>query len=76
MAGYMVSARIERVSPRFVATTDANQPIEPRASSPVAVETIDLSGRSFGDRLSDWVAGLGEAWSQTVFFLFDPQSWR
>jgi hypothetical protein len=39
-------------------------------------ESEDLVGEPFLGRLSDWVAGIGEAWSQMVFFLFDPESWR
>jgi hypothetical protein len=46
------------------------------ATAELVPESVDLSGEPYLEVLSDWVAGLGEAWSQMVFFLFDPESWR
>lgn len=37
---------------------------------------IELVGRPFGQRLAAGWAELRETWSQTTFFLFDPESWR
>lgn len=81
MAGYAVSARIGHVEPRRVEwpapvidDVAAARPVAPPGS--VTPESVDIAGEPFLGRLSDWVAGLGEAWSQMVFFLFDPESWR
>lgn len=90
MAGYAATARIGRVEPRRVAwpgsaasrgpattVAAASGTLAPAlATADVAPESVDLSGEPYLEALSEWVAGLGEAWSQMVFFLFDPESWR
>jgi hypothetical protein len=81
MAGYAVSARIGHVKPRRVewpapASDAVVAPGAATAPGSIVPEAEDLVGEPFLGRLSDWVAGLGEAWSQMVFFLFDPESWR
>jgi hypothetical protein len=81
MAGYAVRARIGHVEPRRVewparASAVAVVPGTATAVGPLAPESEDLAGEPFLGRLSDQVAGIGEAWSQMVFFLFDPESWR
>lgn len=43
---------------------------------PDAVERLELAGRPLGEDLRNWLASIGEAWSQMTFYLFDPQSWR
>ena len=43
---------------------------------PAATVSIDLVGRSIGERVDERWARIREAWSQTVFFLFDAESWR
>jgi len=76
MAEYVVIGRIERVQPRLVAgarrpaTGDASvvgsagaRPEGPRHAQP-------------GDSLADRWASFRDAWSQTTFFLTDPNSWR
>jgi hypothetical protein len=37
---------------------------------------VELVGRPLGERWAARWDGLCEAWSQTTFFLFDPESWR
>jgi hypothetical protein len=84
MAGYAVSARLGRVEPRRVEWPGAPDPDVGRAVATASAasaamggpESVDLAGEPYLRTLSDWVAGLGEAWSQMVFFLFDPESWR
>ena len=39
-------------------------------------EPVELVGRPFGERLAARLDDLLETWSQTTFFLFDPESWR
>ena len=46
------------------------------ADVPAATVSIDLVGRSIGERVDERWARIREAWSQTVFFLFDADSWR
>jgi hypothetical protein len=37
---------------------------------------VDLVGRPLDAVIGDWLASVGESWSQLTFFLFDPESWR
>lgn len=37
---------------------------------------VEPFGQPLEDRLAQWIAELRETWSQTTFFLFDPESWR
>ena len=89
MAGYAASATLRGGNLRFASWgtgTDPAGPAGPAATVPAVVETtmvpadaaapIDLVGRPLDQRLGDWLASLGETWSQTTFFLFDPDSWR
>jgi len=48
------------------------------ASEPTTAgdDWIELVGRPLDERLASWWADLCEAWSQSTFFLFDPESWR
>jgi len=78
MAAYTVIARIDRVDPhlagwasRPLAATDRviAQPLEPP-------EAVDLVGRPDGPSLDERWARVREVWSQTTFYLFDPESWR
>ena len=76
MAGYTVSARIDRASPRL-ARHDAQpamaaDPVRPADAS----DPLDLVGRPFDARLLERWAAFRKAWSQTTFFLFDGDSWR
>jgi hypothetical protein len=81
MAGYAIQARIEGVRPRLTAL-----------GAPAVGHDADTSPAFVaGDDFTDPFAGLGddppptlaerwdrgrEIWSQTTFFLFDPNSWR
>jgi hypothetical protein len=90
MAGYAVTARVERVEPRLAAWSRAREPLAsdrwvsddrhgPAPSSdtlPSDEYVVDLVGQGFDRTLADWIAGIRESWSQTMFFLLDPDSWR
>jgi len=81
MAGYAIQARIDGVRPRLTARG------APASDGPTAAWPAYLADDGFDDPfagLSDdppptlaehWERG-GELWSQTTFFLFDPNSWR
>jgi hypothetical protein len=43
---------------------------------PGAVDQQELVGRPIDDVIADWLASVGESFSQLTFFLFDPESWR
>jgi hypothetical protein len=70
------------VVPRFAGATahrsTARPPDEPVSTSEFlgAVDRIDLVGRPIDATIADWLASIGEVWSQVTFFLFDPESWR
>ena len=76
MAAYAATARIHDVRPH---RSDPPRALDrvPRTRQPgVEADTIELTGRSFDDRVGEWWSNAGANWAQTVFFLFDPESWR
>ncbi|MEA2613305.1 MAG: hypothetical protein QOI52_1264 [Chloroflexota bacterium] len=76
MAAYAVTARIERVRPRVARWTAASQ-LDRAAVDPILqTEAIDLVGRPLAAIVAERWARTREAWAQTTFFLFDPDSWR
>jgi hypothetical protein len=81
MAGYATQARLEGVSPRLALIGAHPFPTRSRIEAPTAEPTvtadrIELVGRPIDERIGDWLASIGESWSQLTFFLFDPESWR
>jgi hypothetical protein len=50
-------------------------PISADESQAVA-DRVELIGRPVDEIVGDWLASVGESWSQLTFFLFDPDSWR
>ena len=85
MAGYVASARLQGGVPHFVGgggmsarSSDVSR--APGGASaddlPVIGGPVDLVGRPLDAVIGDWLASLGESWSQLTFFLFDPESWR
>jgi hypothetical protein len=85
VAGYVASARLQGGVPRFVGGgTAAAWPVEGRpaagalgADDPnLAADPVELVGGPLDVALGDWLASVGESWSQLTFFLFDPDSWR
>ena len=92
MAGYAASATLRGGNLRFASWGTGTEPTGPAVvettieAGPAATEAprvpadatapIDLVGRPLDQRLGNWLASLGETWSQTTFFLFDPDSWR
>ena len=80
MASYATSARLQGAAPHFAGTSERpgerarNDAIA--AEPPSAADRIELAGRPLDAAIGDWLASIGEAWSQMTFFLFDPDSWR
>ena len=81
----MASARLQGGVPRFVGGgTAAAWSVEERPAanasgvddSNLAADPVELVGRPLDEALGDWLASVGESWSQLTFFLFDPDSWR
>ncbi|HYH92341.1 MAG TPA: hypothetical protein VD763_04200 [Candidatus Saccharimonadales bacterium] len=79
MADYAVHTRLGRIDPHRASLpasmTDSLGPAE-GLETPAAVERVDLRGRSLGDRIDESLERCRERWAQTVFYLFDPNSWR
>ena len=80
MTGYAVSARIRQVELRSPAGRDVSTGT-PGSSWDVRdpssdVGLVDLSGRDPLTRLVELWSDLKVAWSQTTFYLFDPEGWR
>jgi hypothetical protein len=42
----------------------------------VVADHVELVGRPLDETIAEWLASVGESWSQLTFFLFDPESWR
>jgi hypothetical protein len=84
VAGYVASARLQGGVPHFVgggavnATAGTGTAVgtwsidEPA----LAADRVELVGRPIDEVVGDWLASVGESWSQLTFFLFDPESWR
>ena len=84
VAGYVASARLQGGVPHFVGGGGVTRPGD-RAHGPAPVsaddhvwgpDPVDLVGRPLDQVFGDWLASVGESWSQLTFFLFDPDSWR
>ena len=76
MASYEVVATVSGVTPHWAAHL-ADKGARPLIPAELLSEPpVDLVGRPLLADLADWWLGVREAWSQTIFFLFDPNSWR
>lgn len=84
MAGYAASARLHGGVPHFVGGGVAVAPAAhaqgasaaPTDDLRVVSDPVELVGRPLDATIADWLASIGESWSQLTFFLFDPESWR
>jgi hypothetical protein len=77
MAAYVATERIIRARPRFVGTDlgwSGRDALTEGAEWVAGTEPIDA--RPPDQWIQDALADLREAWAQTTFFLFDPNSWR
>jgi len=81
----VASARLQGGVPRFVGggaapawTADRRLPAGPSGAADPALNAdhVELVGRPVDEVIVDWLASVGESWSQLTFFLFDPDSWR
>jgi hypothetical protein len=71
-----VVPRFAGLDPGFgeAASPSAGGTVEP--ADAVALVQVELVGRPLDEVIRDWLASIGESWSQLTFFLFDPESWR
>ncbi|MEX2183863.1 MAG: hypothetical protein WEC14_05410 [Chloroflexota bacterium] len=76
MAGYAASCRIQTVAPRAVRRSRAPAPAPMIGGDAIDLPVEDLIGRPLDEIIADRWASISESWSQTTFFLFDPESWR
>jgi hypothetical protein len=67
---YIVSARPQRPANPAVSTIRGPAVFEAEA------ETTDLVGEPLDDRIAERWSHIRQSWSQTTFYLFDPESWR
>ena len=82
MAGYAASARLQGAVPHLAGALDRHT--NPWLASddastgepPWVADPLELVGRPLDERFADWMASIGETWSQVTFYLFDPESWR
>jgi hypothetical protein len=78
MAAYAVIARIDRADPHLAGwarmpTRAADWSVIEEIESP---EAVDLVGAPDAPTLAERWGRVRETWSQTTFYLFDPESWR
>jgi hypothetical protein len=73
MAGFVVSARVERTAPHLVRAGggEADDPTDRQAG-----QVADLADIRVADPVRDRLVVIRDRWSEMTFFLFDPQSWR
>lgn len=82
MAGYATSARLQGAVPRFAGASARLSTVRPAteplstSEPPSDADRLELVGRPFDEMIAEWLASVGEAWSQLTFFLFDSESWR
>lgn len=83
MAGYAVSARLQGAAPVFALSGDAirrstlaSTGAIAAAEGGVTIDRLELVGRPLDETIAEWLASIGESFSQLTFFLFDPDSWR
>jgi hypothetical protein len=79
--GYATRVRIEGVRPRFAAGRGRGQaavvvPVPTPAGLNRGTQPEDYAGDSVDDWIGERWAAFRDAWSQTTFFLTDPNSWR
>lgn len=70
--GYIRHARPHRSGPDRIVDASVT-PIDPHAS---ASDPEDLTSMLFTSLEPDRRPDLGATWTETTFFLFDPESWR
>ena len=84
MAGYAASARLHGGVPHFVgggiavAPSAYSEPLSAASTDDprVVADHVELVGRPLDATVAEWLASIGESWSQLTFYLFDPESWR
>ena len=79
MAGYATSALLRGHAPHLAvrpASSGSDSWAAPELDGWARSAPEDLVGRPLDHALADWLASVGESWSQLTFFLFDPDSWR
>ena len=80
MAMYVVRATVIDAFPSpvvhrgAVAVARATEPLDPDPGP--GPEVIDLVGSPSLQRLRDRLQSWRTVWSQTTFYVFDPESWR
>jgi len=83
VAGYVASSRLQGAVPRFA----GNSPGRRGAAVPLGIDAfpggrppeadqIELVGQPLDMSIREWLASIGESWSQLTFYLFDSESWR
>jgi hypothetical protein len=70
--GYIRSARPHRSGPERIVDASVTL-VDPRGTT---ADPEDLTSVLFASLEPDRRPDLGATWSETTFFLFDPESWR
>jgi hypothetical protein len=76
MSSYVVSERIGRASPHLgpgVAPRPLEESDSGAGDSSLDVEVVDDAGE---DGLDAWFERLSTVWSQTTWYVFNPEGWR
>lgn len=77
MSGYAATARLQGASVHAGATLAAVQePREPLDMTRSVLDTMADELLAPPETLEDRIHYVRQAWAQTTFFLFDPDSWR
>jgi hypothetical protein len=78
MVAYVATAHLTGTRPRRAHGDAARpRPIDPLlAFAPDAPIEEVVASRSSAARLDDRVHAIRSSWAESLFFLFDPESWR
>jgi hypothetical protein len=84
VSGYAASARLQGSAPQFAFTGDhVHRSLAPGGAAAVSgaentsvIDQFELVGRPIDEMIGEWLASVGESFSQLTFFVFDPESWR
>jgi hypothetical protein len=78
MSGYAVLEPVRRRPAREPSWRgfDVDGRVAPSIVEIAPPTPIDLVGQSLEDRIAARIDRIRATWSQTTFFLFDPESWR
>ena len=76
MSGYVVSERIGRASPHLRPGAACRPPDDGEGWIENPSLEVEVEDAGAEDGLDAWFERLSTAWSQTTWYVFNPEGWR